>query len=134
MVEKPAIEIFASLGWSWSNCFDETFGERGSLGRDNCSEVVLISRLQPALRKLNLGLPEDALGLAVDALTQDRSTMSPAKANQEIYRLLKDGIKVSINDFFLASQIWISGSMYNRRADYGLDQSIYAQAASLGFG
>ncbi|MCX9074481.1 MAG: type I restriction endonuclease subunit R, partial [Candidatus Methanoperedens sp.] len=57
----------------------------------------------------------------------------------EVYRLLKNGVKVSIrgkvdeemvenvrgidwnepsnNDFFLASQFWISGEMYKRRAD-----------------
>ena len=65
--------------------------------------------------------------------------MSPANANREVYHLLKNGVKVSFrgkeneetvenvqvidwnepsnNDFFLASQFWISGDMYKRRAD-----------------
>jgi len=138
LVEKPAIELFTSLGWTWADCFDENLGPGGLLGRDGSVEVVLAPRLRTALRKLNPDLPDEALDLAIDALTRDRSSMSPAKANQEIYRLLKDGIKVSIrsddiekvetvraidwnnprnNDFFLASQLWISGSIYNRRAD-----------------
>ena len=65
--------------------------------------------------------------------------MSLAAANGEVYNLLKDGIKISFrsankeevaetvwlidwanpanNDFFLASQFWIAGDMYTRRAD-----------------
>jgi type I restriction enzyme R subunit len=61
------------------------------------------------------------------------------QANREVYRLLKNGVKVrlpgrdgdesdetvrvidwnepSTNDFFLASQFWVSGEMYKRRAD-----------------
>ena len=27
LIEQPAIEIFKSLGYSYLNCFDETFGE-----------------------------------------------------------------------------------------------------------
>src|SRR6185312_1078506 len=63
----------------------------------------------------------------------------PAAANRELYRLLKDGVKVSLpdehgeqsietlrvidwadpldNDFFLASQMWVAGDMYRRRCD-----------------
>ena len=73
--------------------------------------------------------------------------MSPAQANRELYKLLKEGVRVELsstltsdpsptgrgedvvrvrvidwddpsnNDFFLASQFWISGDMYKRRAD-----------------
>ncbi|MBD2295252.1 type I restriction endonuclease subunit R [Anabaena sphaerica FACHB-251] len=60
-------------------------------------------------------------------------------ANKEIYQLLKTGVKVSFkddndeeqvetvkvidwetptnNDFFLASQFWVTGEIYTRRAD-----------------
>ncbi len=76
--------------------------------------------------------------------------MTPAQANREVYKLIKDGVRVKAqsatrtltlsqgrgskdeeverirvidwdkpenNDFFLASQFWITGDMYKRRAD-----------------
>ena len=61
------------------------------------------------------------------------------EANREVYRLLKDGVKVDVraddgrrtkevaeiidwrdptnNQFFLASEFWIAGDMYRRRCD-----------------
>jgi len=76
--------------------------------------------------------------LAIQALTRDRSVMSLARASQETYGMLKNGVKVSYqvdgmektenvklidwsapqnNDFFLASQFWVTGELYKRRAD-----------------
>jgi type I restriction enzyme, R subunit len=138
LVEEPAIDLFANLGWQTMNCFYEKFGPGGSIGRETSSEVVLVNRLRSSLGRLNPHLPRYALDSAIEALKQDRSSMSPVKANQEVHRLIKDGVKVSIhvddservetvrvidwnnpknNDFFLASQLWISGEIYNRRAD-----------------
>jgi type I restriction enzyme R subunit len=109
------------------------------LGRETDTEVVLVSRLGPALEKLNSSLPAEAITLAIEELTRDRGKMSLVAANREVYRLLKDGVKVTFksdegddvtetvkvvnwdepadNDFFLASQFWVSGEMYKRRAD-----------------
>lgn len=42
LIEKPAIEIFESLGYSNLNCFDETYGDNSTLGRETSSDVVLI--------------------------------------------------------------------------------------------
>ncbi|MFI5093733.1 MAG: type I restriction endonuclease subunit R [Candidatus Acidiferrales bacterium] len=141
LVEKPAIELFRKLDWKARNCYYETFGPGGDLGRETSSEVVLVQRLRPALEKLNSGISKEAINLAIEELTRDRSTLSPANANREIYKLLRNGVKVSVrsgeddgeestevvrvidwenpenNDFFLASQFWISGEMYKRRAD-----------------
>ena len=138
LIEEPAIELFDDLGWQTMNCFYEKFGPGGSIGRETSSEVVLVNRLRSSLGRLNPHLPRDALDSAIEVLTQDRSSMSPVKANQEVHRLIKDGVKVSIrmddservetvrvidwnnprnNDYFLASQLWISGEIYNRRAD-----------------
>ena len=41
-------------------------------------------------------LPPEAITAAVDDLTRDRSAMSPEAANREVYRLLKEGIAVSV--------------------------------------
>jgi len=67
-------------------------------GRETTSEVVLVSRLRAALEKLNPVLPPEAISAAVDELTCDRSAMSLAAANREIYTLLKDGIAVSVSE------------------------------------
>ena len=139
LVEQPAIELFSELGWQTANCFYEKFGENGTLGRDTTSDVVLVPRLCAALMRLNPDLPSEAIELAIEELTRDRSVMSPANANREVYKMLKNGVKVSFrgkeneeivrnvqvidwndssnNDFFLASQFWVTGEMYKRRAD-----------------
>lgn len=139
LVEQPAIELFQELGWETANCFYEKFGENGTLGRETSSVVILLPRLHAALVQLNPDLPPQSIALAIEELTRDRSVMSPANANREVYRLLKNGVKVSFrgkeneetvenvriidwneasnNDFFLASQFWVSGEMYKGRAD-----------------
>lgn len=141
LIEQPAIALLAELGWQTANCFSESFGIGGTLGREDTTEVVLASRLRPALERLNPGLPSGAISLAIHELTKDRGVMSPVEANREVYRLLKDGLRVvtrpegenaeqivevvrlidwdepTNNDFFLASQLWVSGEMYRRRAD-----------------
>ena len=139
LVEQPAIALFAELDWQTVNCFHEKFGENGTLGRETPSDVVLVPRLKSALFRLNPDLSEEAIDLAIEELCRDRSSLNPVVANREIYRMLKDGVKVSIrmengseeietvkvidfdnpetNDFFLASQFWVTGEMYKRRAD-----------------
>lgn len=139
LIEQPAIALFAELGYETARCFHETLGERGTLGRENQGEVVLTRRLRAALARLNPGLPNDAISGAIEELTRDRSALSPVHANREVHGLLKDGVKVTLrddrgeeqvetvrvidwnepgnNDFFLASQLWVSGEIYRRRAD-----------------
>jgi len=36
LIEQPAIELFGFLGYSHVNCYNETFGEIGTLGRETC--------------------------------------------------------------------------------------------------
>jgi type I restriction enzyme R subunit len=138
LVEQPTIDLFSELGWETANCWGEKFGENSTLGRETPNDVVLVSRLRSALQRLNPDLPEEAVALAIEELVKDRSLMSPAQANREVYRLLKDGVRVFVpseegdtveivkvidwtnpenNDFFLASQFWVMGEMYKRRAD-----------------
>jgi len=139
LIELPAIELFQSLGYKYQNCFHEKFGEDETLGRETPSDVVLIPRLKSALFRLNPDLSEEAINLAIEELTRDRSSLNPVIANKEIYQLTRDGVKVAVkqadgnekietvkviefdnpenNDFFLTSQFWITGEMYKRRAD-----------------
>ena len=139
LVEMPAIDLLTSLGWSFKNLYAETFGELGSEGRESESRVILSRRLRAALVALNPGLPADAYAQAIERLAQDRSKQIAVNANREVYRLLKDGVKVKVpdehgghstetlrvidwatpanNEFFLASQMWVAGDMYRRRCD-----------------
>ena len=139
LVEQPAIEIFAGLGWQTIGAFDEVFGAGGTLGRESAGEVVLLRHLLPALKKLNPNAPPEAIDAAVNELTRDRSVMSLAAANREVYALLKNGVKVEIrtpegelaaeriqvidwdhpanNHFLLVSQLWVTGDVYKRRPD-----------------
>jgi len=139
LVEQPAIKLIRELGWETANCFDEVFGPDGTLGRETSSEVILVLRLLEALERLNPDAPPEAIALAIEELQRDRSLVTTEQANREVYRLLKNGVKVRVhgpdgdetdetvrvidwndpssNDFFLASQFWVSGEMYKRRAD-----------------
>ncbi len=141
LIEQPVIELFRKLGWETADCFHEFEQAGGSpLGRETKSEVVLFSRLRPVLEKLNPDIPSESIQQAINEITRNRSLMTPVNANREVYKLIKNGVKVKIpdkdgkgetvetirvidwnrpenNDFFLTSQFWITGEMYTRRAD-----------------
>jgi len=108
LVEQPAMRLLAELGWSVAQPHPHLgplpggekapawVDESGLFGRETKGEVVLVSRLRAALERLNPALPPEAITAAVDELTRDRSAMGLPAANREVYRLLKDGIVVSI--------------------------------------
>ena len=70
LVEQPAIDLFGQLGWKTARVFDETFGERGTLGRETPHEVVLVQKLRSALAKLNPDLPSESFSSAIEELTR----------------------------------------------------------------
>ena len=94
LVEQPTIELFAKLGYETAHTFHEKLGKHGTLGRETEDEVVLVPRLRAALQRLNPDLPHEAIELAIEELTRDRSALSPANSNREIYQLLKYGIPI----------------------------------------
>ena len=138
-LEANAIRLFEEIGWKAADCYHETFGPNSILGRETSEQVVLERRLRKAIEALNPGVTPLAIDLAVEELTKDRSVLSPVRANQETFTLLRDGVKVPVrrdddqeqievirivdwntpanNDFFLASQFWISGDYGRKRAD-----------------
>ncbi|MGH7827897.1 MAG: type I restriction endonuclease subunit R [Candidatus Binatia bacterium] len=140
LVEQPAMELLAELGWETVSALDEALGSSGVLGRDTKSAVVLAPRLRPVLERLNPTLPADAINSAINELTRDRSTMSLAAANREVWELVRDGVKVLVpdrerggqktervrvidwdnpqaNDLLLVSQMTITGDLYTCRPD-----------------
>ena len=95
LIEQPAIALFGELKWETADCFHEFEQVGGSpLGRETAAEVVLVRRLRAALEKLNPKAPAETIKQAIEEFTRDRSRMSPAAANEEVYRLLKNGVKV----------------------------------------
>ena len=99
LVEQPALALFTELGWQTACGSEETFApEGGSLGRRDRREVVLLPQLRAALERLNPGQPPQAIGAAIEELSRNRSAMGLVAANQEVYRLLKDGVLVSVPD------------------------------------
>ena len=91
LVEQPAIELFAALGWQTVSALDETVGTGGTLGRETKGEAVLVARLRAALCKFNPALPPEAINSAVDELTRDRSAMSLEAANRDKEKVRASG-------------------------------------------
>jgi len=138
-VEEPAIKIFSELGYETVNLFSEKFGSENTLGRETSSDVILQKVLKQKLTEFNPSAMQTTIDAAIDEIVKDRSSLSLARANQEVYELLKDGIKIqTVNDkgedvteivkvidwnvpennhFLLASQMLITGELHNRRPD-----------------
>jgi len=138
-IEQPSIELFNELGYENRNLYNEKFGKENPLGRETSSDVVLIKNLSKQLDELNPDINSVIINSAINELVKDRSSLSLVRANQEVYDLLRNGVKVKTvnekgeedivrvqvidwnnpenNHFFLASQMWISGTFHNRRPD-----------------
>ncbi len=137
-LEAAAADLFGTLGWEVVNAQHETWP--GSLlGRATPAELVLTTRLLPVLARLNAELPREALNLAVEELARNRSALSMAQANREVYQLLRNGVLVRFkdedgvevedtvrvidwetpenNDFLLVRQFWATGELHKRRPD-----------------
>jgi type I restriction enzyme, R subunit len=137
LVEQTAVEVFKDeLHYSNLNCFHEKFPE--TLGRQTNSEVVLIDRLSKAIDLINENVTSEEKQQVIDEVIKDRSRLSLVKANQEVYKLIRSGVKIKLktgkqddfktikiinlddhskNDYFCTTQLWISGEIYKRRPD-----------------
>lgn len=138
-IEQPAVRLFRELGYETIDLFTEKFGKSNILGRETSSDAVLKKILKKKLKEFNSSAQERSIDLAIEELVKDRSSLSLVRANQEVYNLLKNGVKIRTidekgegitdvikiidwntpknNDFLLAAQMWITGEMHNRRPD-----------------
>ena len=133
-------ECETQLGFELYDATSEIIdGENSTFGKQTTDEVILSKNLRSALLKLNPNLPQEALDNAYYELTQDLSSKTSVGANQFIYSMLKDGVKVQFkdnngidttdivkvidfqepnnNEYLLIRQFKISGERYNCRAD-----------------
>ncbi|MES2997400.1 MAG: hypothetical protein V4733_11380 [Verrucomicrobiota bacterium] len=96
LVEQPAIQLMQhELGWAMVNCYDEWSllrqgfeGQDGlvsQLGPEGKREVVLVSRLRPALQRLNPDLPVEAIEGA--AKPMNWNSIGLPNAGSSAYRL-----------------------------------------------
>jgi len=93
-LELAILKVFEDLGWQWQNCYEEVFGKDGTLGRETPADVILIKKLKTKLEEFNPDKPKEAIERAMAELTRNRGMLSIFSANQEIHKLLKDGVKV----------------------------------------
>lgn len=145
LVKSSAIKIFKEMfqgyNFSFLDVMEEVFNtpeQEGTLGRETKTEVLLIKKLKSAIVNLNSSITEDEIKLVLQELLQDRSRLSAINANKEIYKQLKYGIKIKIkedgeysyktvkvidfddpknNEYFLASEFWVTGDYGAKRAD-----------------
>lgn len=141
LVEQPALELLQEvLGWEWINGYGEKDGPLPQFtGRETLGQVILPGRLQAALERLNPDASQDSIRQAIEEMSTDRSVLEPVRANREVYQLLKDGVKVTVedgdgnqtvetvrvidwnnpdnNDFLAINQLWIAGDLGRKRPD-----------------
>jgi type I restriction enzyme, R subunit len=139
LVERPAMELLAELGWETVNAYSEMLGPGGTLGRDSQHDAFLFHRLRDALTDLNPDVPESIREEALAEITRDRSLMLPVRANQEIHELLREGHRTewadeqgepqfavvryidlhdsTKNDWMAVNQFWLKGTLHDRRPD-----------------
>lgn len=140
-IEKAIIKVFEEqLKYKHINCYTANAEDiNDGSQRKSKNEVVLEHILYVKLKEFNPDIPEDKLTEVVDNIKSNRASMSKIGANKEIYKILKDGIKVIVknnkgkeepkwvkviefdkynnNDFLVVSQLWIKGRAGYRRPD-----------------
>src|SRR5581483_9756100 len=108
-------------------------------GRSGKREVILVDRLKEAAVRLNLHIPAKAIDGALEKLLDRRQALSLVAANEEVYRMMRDGIPVEYdnpkgekqkervkvidfsqpqeNRYLAVTQLWVKGERGFRRPD-----------------
>lgn len=146
-VRRRALAILQDLGYTVLDGTQEAGGVCDATGRANLTEVVILPRLYGAMLRLNPDLDEHYIKRAADCLISDELRLSgdPLKANREIYKMLRDGIKIDArpdeprnaagyrdrhkvvhvidwdvpgnNNFVVVADLWVAGEMGKRCLD-----------------
>ncbi|MCP4151134.1 MAG: type I restriction endonuclease subunit R, partial [bacterium] len=140
-IEKAIITIFTrDLGYRHHNYQTPLNQSEDNSGRKSKEDVVFKEILKQKARAFTPAtIPQSAVDKALEKLTDHRRTMSPIRANKEVYALIRDGITVDFdnaegkkqmgrvrvidfnnweeNDFLVASQLKIKGDYQGRIPD-----------------
>ncbi len=139
-VQKPAGDLLRCLGWDVHFCYnDETFGKRGTLGRESERDVLLKRDLEFALVELNEHLTREECTQAAKTLAHVFVGDSLLQTNEAKYKMLTRGIPITRtladgstrteyaqvfdfahpenNSFVAAEELWVKASLYRKRAD-----------------
>jgi type I restriction enzyme, R subunit len=136
-VEDLALQHFANLGYRVIHGTKIAPGEPAA-ERDRYEDVVLRGRLEDALRRLNPGLPADALDEAMRKVLHPAAPSQIAN-NRALHRMLRDGVEVDVagkrgevrgvrvhvvdwenpdnNDLIAVNQFTVVDGQVNRRPD-----------------
>jgi len=135
-IEAFAIELLESLGYAYVYA-PEIAPDAERPERESFSEVLLIHRLQKAVKRINSGIPAEAQAEAIKEIQRIASPELLAN-NEAFHRLLTEGIPVSKrvdgddrgdrvwlidfknplnNDFVVANQFTIIENGTNKRPD-----------------
>ena len=136
IIESFAIELLDKLGYEYIYAPDIA-PDSENPERDSFEQVLLVNRLQNAVKRINLGIPEDAQAEAIKEIQRISSPELLAN-NETFHRLLTEGIPVSKrvdgddrgdrvwlidfknpnnNDFVVANQFTIIENGNNKRPD-----------------
>jgi type I restriction enzyme, R subunit len=136
-VREDVIER-AALGWFEWLGFDVRSGAEISPGgsqplRQSYESPVLDDRLQAALRRINDGLPEDAIEYALRVVSRPPET-TLAQNNRWFHRLLTDGIDVeyrSSDGETRGGKVWLADLDLPRRNEFLAVHQFTVQAGAL---
>lgn len=129
-----------TLGWEVVYAYNhEVLGANGTFGRKSYKEVLLPKYFAQALKQLNSWITDKQIVEAKSILEAHLSTASLLEINEEKYKLIKDGVQVSVvnergevdkktavlidfdnaerNSFLAVQELKISGTIHNRRTD-----------------
>ncbi len=118
---------------------DEILGKDGTLGRESYKEILLTRYFQSALKRLNPWVTQSQILEAQSTFETYLSTSSLQQINEEKYRMIRDGIDVTVkkpdgqtekrkvvlidfknvnnNEFIAVKELKIHSELYRRRTD-----------------
>lgn len=128
------------LGWNVIYAYNtETLGKNGTLGRESYKEILLTRSFRFALKRLNPWINQSQILEAQSTFEMHLSTSSLLQINEEKYKLIKDGIDVTVrkidgqtekrkvtlidfknvnnNEFLAVKELKIHSELYRRRTD-----------------
>lgn len=128
------------LGWDVIYAYNtEVLGKDGTLGRESYKDILLTRSFRSALKRLNPWINQSQILEAQSIFETYLSTSSLLQINEEKYKLIKDGIDVTVrkldgqtekrkvtlidfknvnnNEFLAVKELKIHSELYRRRTD-----------------